>query len=125
MFRLLALLALTAALSTKTTSCRVQVTGDVEGTRRAISAGLDRHDAVGCRDLQLVLELGVGAMNPRLILPYVKAMEPLRERTRRVCSRVALVVPNPALRGAVRAALTLFKPDLPTTVVAPGAANAL
>ena len=100
--------------------CRVRVTGDVQETQRAIADRLDQHDALGCRNLLLVLELGGGALNPRLILPFVKAMEPLRERTRRVCSRIAIEVPNLALRGAVRTALTVFRPDIPTTVVAPG-----
>lgn len=101
-------------------SCRVRVTGDVQGTQQAISDSLDQYDAIGCRNLLLVLELGVGALNPRLILPFVKAMEPLRERTRRVCSRIAIEVPNLALRGAVRTALAVFSPDIPTVVVAPG-----
>ncbi len=73
-------------------------------------------------DNSLLRLIFIVSPNPRMLRgetlsDYKRHVEPYRSRARRACLENVIVVENPIARVAARAALKIFRPDVPTRVV--------
>lgn len=83
-----------------------------------VERALDTYEGRDDVAVRFVFDVSASAclMRPWRLVQLKNAVEPYRSRVRMTCCLNEVVVPNPGVGLASRAAVAFFKPDVPTRV---------
>ena len=83
-----------------------------------VERALDTYEGRDDVAVRFVFDVSASAclMRPWRLVELKNAVEPYRSRVRMTCCMNEVVVPNPGVGLASRAAVAFFKPDVPTRV---------